>query len=71
MWRSAKEVTLGGVPVDHREGVNRIRHYLAHATMCLQTNEAAAQTALGEEMYHYLASCLERSRAAIDDWLNR
>jgi hypothetical protein len=62
---------VGATPADHREGVNRIRHYLAHAALALQTDEAAARTALGEEMYGSPARCLERSRAAIDDWVNR
>ena len=60
---------MSAISAEHLEGMNRIRHYLAHATMGLQAHEAAARVALGEEMYASLAKCLERSRSAIDDWL--
>jgi len=61
---------LSTIPADHREGLSRIRHYLAHASMGLQTYESVVRAALGEEVFEEIATCLERSRSALDAWLN-
>lgn len=61
---------MGTIPSDHREGLSRIRHYLAHASMGLQAHESVVRAGLGEEVFEEIATCLERSRSALDAWLN-
>jgi hypothetical protein len=61
---------LDAIPTDHREGLSRVRHYLAHASMGLHTYESVARAVLGEEAFAQITQCLERSRGAIDAWLN-
>ncbi len=56
---------------NHREGMNQIRHYLAHATMGLVAIEAEARKVLGDETFDEATRCLDRARMAIDAWLNR
>lgn len=60
-----------GGRLDFRESIHRIRHYLAHAAMGLQSVEAEARRGLGNAAFEEVALCLTRSRQAIDDWLHR
>ena len=61
---------MSAIPVVHREGLSRIRHYLAHASMGLQAYESVVRAALGAEVFDEITTCLERSRSALDAWLN-
>jgi hypothetical protein len=53
------------------EAVHRVRHHLAHALMGLVPMEIEARGAMGNNRFDELNGCLQLSRDALDDWLNR
>jgi hypothetical protein len=53
------------------EAVHRVRHHIAHALMGLVSMEAEARGAMGNGRFDELSGCLQVSRDALDDWLNR